>query len=368
MSKPLRTIVVGLDHYHVTGWVETLGLFPGQIDVVARYDPNPERAALDQPAFVDPHLPQSFPDWFQQIPFSADLETLSHELRPDLALVTLPNQFAPDAVVELAKAGCHVIIDKPGALDSAGAHRAALAARTHGVKLAVALTRRYGRAWQSVASEIERGRLGRLLSAEAIFVTSSAPVRGPNNPIFDRGLMGGGILHWLGIHDIDLIQWLAGEPIDQVQAMTATMSSQAIDVEDTISIQFRLANGAIGTMHFAYALPRSGGTGYMALRGSDASVTIDATGITEWIGAGSVDDPLRVETITSDIDRLPGYGSAGALIVADMIAAIENDRDPLATGEDARNAMRVVDAAYQSANTGRPVLIEPSNPIVWRAA
>ena len=40
------------------------------------------------------------------------------------------------------------------------------------------------------------------------------------------------------------------------------MSSDAIDVEDTISIAFRLAGGAIGTMHFAYALPRPGGEGY----------------------------------------------------------------------------------------------------------
>ena len=119
-----------------------------------------------------------------------------------------------------------------------------------------------------------------------MFVTSSVPVRGETNPIFDRHSMGGGILHWLGIHDIDLIQWLSGEPIVRVQAMSATTSSDAIDVEDTISVQFQLAGGAIGTMHFAYALPRPGGSGYMALRGTDASVSIDASGATEWIGPG----------------------------------------------------------------------------------
>ena len=124
------------------------------------------------------------------------------------------------------------------------------------------------------------------------------------------------------------------QPIVSVQAMTATMSSNAIEVESTISIQFRLDGGAVGTMHFAYALPRSGGAGYMALRGTTASVTIDAAGATEWIGPGNVADPLRVEAISSDIARLPGYGPAGAQIVSDMLEAIANNRDPLGDGRE----------------------------------
>jgi UDP-N-acetyl-2-amino-2-deoxyglucuronate dehydrogenase len=360
MTKPLRTIVVGLDHYHVTGWVETLALFDNQLEIVGRYDPDPARETLDRPSFSDPNLPQAFPAWFTDVPFSADLEALARDSRAELAMVTLPNWLAPDAVVTLARAGCHVIVDKPGARTAAEASRSVEATRANGVKMAVAFTRRYGWPWQAVAADIERGRLGRTLSTEAIFVTSSVPVRGPSNPIFDREAMGGGILHWLGIHDIDLIHWLSREPIVQVQALTATRSSDAVDVEDTISIQFRLAGGAIGTMHFAYALPRPGGSGYFALRGSSASVTIDSGGATEWIGPASVTDPVRAETRSYDVPRLPGYGSAGAQIVTDMLEAIANDRDPLATGENARDALRVVDAAYASAASGRPVSIDIS--------
>jgi predicted dehydrogenase len=358
MNQPLRAIVVGLEHYHVTGWVDTLGLFPDQFEVVGRYDPDPSRADRDRPSFADPHLPQEFPGWFREVAFSTDLESLARDTQAELAMVTLPNRLAPDAIVSLARAGCNVIVDKPGALTATGAERSVEATRANGVKMAVAFTRRYGRAWQSVSNEIGRGRLGRVLSSEAMFVTSSVPVRDPKNLIFDRESMGGGILHWLGIHDIDVIQWLAREPIVSVQAMTATMSSDEIDVEDTISIQFRLAGGAVGTMHFAYALPRPGGAGYMALRGTSASVSIDGGGSTEWIGPGTVADPLRVETITSDVPRLPGYGSAGALIVSDMLDAIATNRDPLATGENARDALRVVDAAYASARSGRAVTIE----------
>ncbi len=358
MTSPLRTIIVGLDHYHVTGWVETLGLFPEQIEIAGRYDPDATRADAPRPTFVDPNLPQLFPESLLATPLYTDIEQLIRDIRPQLAIVTLPNSLAPDAIVALSRAGCHVLADKPGALNEVGAMRSVAAARASGVKLAVAFTRRYGGSWQHVAREIDRGRLGRLLTSEAIFVTSSVPVRDPRNRIFDRDAMGGGILHWLGIHDIDLIQWLSGEPIVSLQAMTATMSSTEIEVEDTISVSYRLAGGSIGTLHFAYALPRSGGEGYAAFRGSNASVSISATGTVDWIGPGSIHDPIRSETIAVDTVRLPGYGAAGAAIVADLLDAIANNRDPLATGEHARDALRVVDAAYVSARTGERVDID----------
>jgi predicted dehydrogenase len=313
--------------------------------------------ARARPDFVDPNLPRQFSDAFRELAFFSDLDELIRNINPELAMVTLPNRLAPDAVVALANAGCHVLVDKPGAVDASGAARSVAAARKNSTKLAVAFTRRYGRPWQLVSSEIISGRLGRLLTSEAFFATSSVPVRDPRNLIFDREQMGGGILHWLGIHDIDLIQWLAGEPIVSLQAMTATMSSDAISVEDTISLAYRLAGGSIGTMHFAYALPRPGGEGYAALRGANASVTISASGATEWIGPGSVDDPLRAESVRYDTVRLPGYGSAGAAIVTDLLDAIAQDREPLATGEDALSALQVVDAAYQSALTGEVVHI-----------
>jgi UDP-N-acetyl-2-amino-2-deoxyglucuronate dehydrogenase len=358
MTSPLRTVVVGLEHYHVTGWVETLGLFPEQIEIVARYDADVMRAEARRPIFVDPNLPQQFPESFLATPLFTNIEELIRGIRPQLAIVTLPNRLAPDAIVALARAGCHVLVDKPGALNEGGATRSVDAARAGGVKLAVAFTRRYGHSWQQVAREIKRGRLGRLLTSEAIFVTSSVPVRDPRNIIFDRDAMGGGILHWLGIHDIDLIQWLSGEPIVSLQAMSATVSSNEIEVEDTISIAYRLAGGSIGTLHFAYALPRPGGEGYAAFRGSKASVTISAAGTADWVGPGSIHDPIQSESIAVETARLPGYGSAGSAIVADLLDAISNDRDPLATGGHALDALRVVDAAYVSARTGERVDID----------
>jgi predicted dehydrogenase len=352
VTRSLRAVVVGLNYYHVTGWVESLAQFSHRIEIVGKYDPDPDREGQPGPDHADPHLAQQFPAWFSDVQYYSELDRLIEGQRPDLALVTLPNALAPDAIARLARSGVHMLVDKPGARTASEGRSAFTTAREAGVKVAVGLTRRYGRPWQDAAAAVRSGRLGRLLTAEAMFVTSSVAVRDPANAIFSRELMGGGILHWLGIHDIDLLLWLAGEPIAEVQAMAANCSDTPIDVEDTISVAFRYEGGALGTMHFAYALRRTGGEGYLALRGSAASIRIDAGGTTTWIGPGNVHDPVLTQTSSVEMARASGYGSVGNRIIDDLLAAIEEDRDPLATGEQIVSALEVVDAIYEATRTG----------------
>ena len=107
-------------------------------------------------------------------------------------------------------------------------------------------------------------------------------------------------------------------------------------------------------MHFAYAL-RTGGEGYLALRGSKASLRLDAGGASTWIGPGNLHNPLLTQTSTYENAIAPGYGSAGACIIDDLLTAIDEDRDPLATGEHIVNALRIVDAVYEAARTGARV-------------
>lgn len=353
-----RVAIVGLDHYHTTGWVESLELFPEELEIVAIYEPDESLWAGLAPRYYDPHLSARLHDRHLDTPFVAELDALIAAYRPDIALVTLPNVAMPAAIETLATGGVHMLVDKPAAPNRAAARRAFDVAQERNVKVATGLLRRYGRGWQYAHQLCQEGRPGRLLSTETVFNTSSPFVRDPANHLFSRELQGGGILLWLGIHEIDQLLWMTGERIVEVQALSGQVNDAGIDVEDAISVAFQYESGAIGTLHCAYVLPRTMSTGYLAIRGANGSVSVQFDGSVKWIGPGHRDDPVREELLTYTSASLPGYGSMAPAVIRDLIEAIEEDREPLANGDAVVAALGVVDAAYEAAATGKRVRVD----------
>lgn len=354
MSK-LRVAVVGLEHYHVTGWVNSLELFPDRVEIVALHDPVASRGESLAPSFHDLGMRPALDASYRALPFYTELDSLLATEQIDLALVTLPNSEIPDAMIRLARAGVHMLVDKPAARTAAEAEPAFAAARQAGVKVAVGLNRRHGRGWQDARAMIAEGRIGKLLVTEAVFVTSSVAVRNPANFIFDREEAGGGILHWLGVHDIDQLLWQTGDQIVEVQAMSANVSGQPIEVEDAMSVALRYASGALGTIHYAYALPRTASDGYLAFRGVNGTVKIAPNGNVTWFGGGTFADPITAQETVYTTQAMPGYGAMAAATIDDLLQAIEHDREPAVGGAEVIAALRVIDAAYESARTGQRV-------------
>lgn len=351
-----RLAVVGIDHYHTPGWVESLEQFPDQVEIVALHDPDPEMGRTLTPNFVDPFLTQRLSDRYRAVPFDTNLDALIERQRPDIALVTMSNRDAPAAIERLARSGVHVLVDKPVARTADDARRAFAAARAAGITATVGLGKRAAGGWQDAKAMIDAGRLGRLLAAESTFTTSQVKVRDPRNHLFNAERSGHGILHWLGVHDVDALLWLAGEPIVEVQAMTANVGRQAITVEDAVSVAFRYESGAIGTLHFVNAFPRPGGEGYMRFSGEKGSVKISGDTLTFW-GPGSREDPIRLEERRYDVSAWVGYGPHSLVQIQDWLDAIRERRDPMVTGEDLVRALEVIDAAYESADSGRRVTV-----------
>ena len=340
----------------MTGWVETLELFADEIEIVALYDPDPGQATRRAPSYHDPSLRPELGPAYAQLPFETDLEALIAEHRLDLALVTLPNRDASAAIERLAKAGIHQVVDKPASIGPKGARRAFGAAAAAGVRIVVGLTRRYSPAARAAREVVAAGRLGRIVAADAVFATSSVAIRGPGNPLFSRELSGGGILTWLGIHDVDTLLWVVGEPVVEVAAMVGAVGDPSIGVEDVSSVSLRFAGGAIATLHHAYALPARGYRPSLAVRGTDASVELGQGEDLVLVVAGE-DGFIREERTSFDVEELPGYGASGHAAVADLLAAIHEARDPAASARELVAALEVIDAAYEAARTKRHVTL-----------
>jgi UDP-N-acetyl-2-amino-2-deoxyglucuronate dehydrogenase len=356
----LRLAIIGIDHYHSTGWVESLEQFADEIEITALYDPDMSMAQTLAPRFHDPSLSAALAPRYLDLPFYHDLEALLSRERLDIALVTLQNRDAPAAIERLAAAGVHLLIDKPAARTAAEARQAFAAVERSGIRATVGLTRHFDPAWLQARELIATGRLGRLLSAEAVFVTSSVGVRDPANHLFDRELSGHGILLWLGIHDVDGLLWLTGERIVEVQAAIANVGGHAIDVEDAASITTRFAGGALGFLYLCNALPRPASDGYVAVRGTHGSVKLTSDRVLTWIGAGSREDPVQMEERRYSTVSVGGYGPQAVLQIRDLLDAIRTGREPRVTGLDLVRALEVIDAAYESAAVGRPVRVPSS--------
>lgn len=286
----------------------------------------------------------------------------------EFALVCRRNDVNPETVLAAARAGKHVLSEKPMAR-SASEVRALLGevSRT-GVSLGVYYPWRCHPASRDLRGLFQAGVFGRLLAAEARMVTSQVRFRDPSHWLFSREYGGGGILHWLGCHYFDLLRFLIGEEVTSVSALTGTLNGAPIDVEDTAAVAMRFASGALGSFTAGYHLPRStsGYSGaaydtYLAARGMDGRFSWAPT---------RTEEALRLESVHPSFAAAPeremryrlepseAYcGSWGMELLHRFIDDARAGSPHVAGGQDALRVLEWVEAVYESAATGQAVAL-----------
>ncbi len=285
-----------------------------------------------------------------------DFGELLRSVRPDVAVITLPADLAPEAMVRAAEAGVHFYADKPGARTARDLLPAVEAVRRAGVVTTHGYLRRSMPAGQAIKRIVDEGLLGRLISVEARWVTTSVARRGPTSFYFDRARSGGGMLNWLGCHYVDFMRWATSAEVVEVAAIAATLSGEPIDVEDVATLALRYDNGMVGSLHCAYTTDRDTDQAF-ALRGTLGWLRWDGAGPTvevrsthpSWLGA-----PNRV--LRFEADPVPGYtGAVGVAALRHFLAATRGDVAPVDTIEDALRVLETLDAAQEAIRTGRNV-------------
>lgn len=271
-----------------------------------------------------------------------------------VSLCTPSGVHAPQAIAA-AKAGKHVLVEKPMALTLADADAMIAACRAARVQLAVALQRRTEPCYQAVRAAIAAGELGKL-----VLGTTTVPYSRPQS-YYDsaawRGtwvLDGGGALMNQGIHLVDLLLWFLGD-VGEVTAQAATLAHD-IEVEDCVSAVLRFANGALGSVT-ATTAAAPGFPHRVEVYGSRGGIQLEGEGIVRWESeAGGPRPAVQTSAGAAGAGGSPtGISNAGhARIMADFVDAIREDRAPLVTGEEGRRALALVLAIYESARTGRP--------------
>ena len=220
--------------------------------------------------------------------------------------------------------------------------------------------RRLAPAGVAIKDIIDQGLLGRLVSVEARWITTSVARRNPSHFLFDRVRSGGGMLHWLGSHWIDFMRWSTASEVAEVAAVMGTLSGEPIDVEDTAALALSFDTGMIGSLHVAYTTDKATDQLFFGLRGTLGWVNWERSGPEievrsthpAW-GAGQT----RVLRCTAD--PAEGYaGAVGLTALRRFIASFREGAVPVFTPDDSLRVLEVVDAARQSAQTGRRVRVD----------
>jgi predicted dehydrogenase len=255
-----------------------------------------------------------------------------------------------EIVLACAKAGKHMFCEKPLAPDLASADRMQMACRKHGVKLAIAVQNRMSPAVLQAKRMVEDGRLGKLLS-----------LRGCGKEDH-RG--GGEDLMVLGFHIFDLMNYFAGRPLWTfanvlTQGREVTRADRQAGQEpngwvagDGLMAMYGFANAVYGTFESHRDVPGGEDRFSLEIRGSKGMIALRSLADAVWF-QGPIFNPAKPHTwqpiTTLEWEAVPDKMHwCNQKLVLDLLHAIEENREPVASLDDAIWALEMIQSAYAS--------------------
>ena len=291
-----------------------------------------------------------------------DYHTDYHELlaRDDLHAVCIctPSGMHGDMTIDAARAGKHVMCEKPMDIHLAKMDAMIAECAKAGVKLGVIFQRRTQPVWQRVRETVQAGKLGKMVLGDAYLkyyrsqeYYDSAGWRGTWQ--WD----GGGALMNQGVHCVDALQWIMG-PVKTIYAH-ADHLVRKIEVEDTAVAALTFESGAFGVLEGATSV--IGMDHRLEFNGEQGSIVVDADDLVKWEVPGETLEQARA-SLTIERDGAASDPTAIGVQghqrqIWDLAQAIRQDRKPMVSGEDARRAVEIILGVYRSARTGLPVTL-----------
>ncbi|HEU4322782.1 MAG TPA: Gfo/Idh/MocA family oxidoreductase [Roseiflexaceae bacterium] len=266
----------------------------------------------------------------------------------DIVCICTPSGQHAAQAIAAAQAGKHVLVEKPMALSLADADAMIAAAERAGVWLGVALQRRADPALQRLHAALAAGELGRL-TLGLVSIPYHRPQRYYDQAAW-RGTWaqdGGGVLMNQGIHLIDLLVWLMGDPVE-IQASAATLL-RAVEVEDTLAATLRFAGGALATVA-ATTTAEPGFPHRVEIYGSGGGVQIEGEHVQRWATPAGTQIEARTPQDAGSGGDPRGIAPVGHIrLLRDIIGAVREGHAPLVDGAEGRRSLAAVLAIYRAA-------------------
>lgn len=277
---------------------------------------------------------------------------------PSIDLIAIATDSGVHA--EIAKyciiKGINVIIEKPMAMSMDDCEEIIELSKKHNVKVSVCHQNRFNLAIQEMRKALESGRFGKI-SHGSINVRWNR-----NKDYYDQAswrgkwASDGGCLFNQCIHGIDLLRWMMGDEVEEVYGVTKQQFHHYIECEDIGMAVVKFKNGAIGTIEGTVNVFKENLEETLYLFGEKGTCKIggkSTNNIDFWNFEDSNADDDKNKNLQEQTSNV--YGNGHTSLYADVIDAINNDREPYIDALAGRNAVEMILAIYKSSFTGAPI-------------
>lgn len=318
-----------------------------ELEIIALCDLSPENTEELISKF---NLPKSTSQYI-------DYKELLEKEKPDLIAICTESGKHGQIALDCIETGCHLIIEKPIALSLEEADKIIKKAKEKNIKVSACHQNRFNKSVLKIREAVEAERFGKLLHGTAHIRWNREENYYKQAPWRGTWEQDGGALMNQCIHNIDLLRWMMGNDIIEVIGMTDNLKHGFIEAEDLGMALIKFANGSYGIVEGTTNIYPKNLEETLYIFGEKGTVKAGGKSVNlieEWQFADNLDNPVEVkETHHENPPNVYGFGHTP--LYADVIEAIQTDRDPYVTAEDGRRALELVLAIYKSAAEGKSV-------------
>ncbi|MBK7908416.1 MAG: Gfo/Idh/MocA family oxidoreductase [Gemmatimonadetes bacterium] len=288
------------------------------------------------------------------VPWFTSVEQMLAGAPSDIVTIATPSGMHPQHGALAARAGKHVVSEKPMAISLSAADELVKACDDAGVHLFVVKQNRLNSTVQLLKRALDKGRFGRLFMINAT-VRWARPQEYYDQAKW-RGTweFDGGAFMNQASHYVDLVQWFMG-PVESVMAKTATMARR-IEAEDSGAAVLKFRNGAIGVLEVTMLTFPKNLEGSITLLGERGTVKIGGTAVNRiehWQFADYDDDDKLVESANTNPTSVYGFGHEP--YYRNVLKVLRGQAAPETDGRAGRKSLELILGIYESAKTGREV-------------
>jgi len=256
--------------------------------------------------------------------------------------ICTPDRYHVEPAISAAKAGKHILLEKPIARTVGDGEKIKKAAEDNDVRLMVAHILRFDPRYVQLHDKIRRGDLGELIHIRA----KRQNPRGVQDYLKGRTSM----LHYIGVHDIDIVLWYVQSEVEEIFAKKASR----VHDDDCIFVLFSFRNGVVGSLEFSWSLPEDYPTKVWG--------EVEAVGTK---GAGYIDvhdQGLKLFTNGFHLPDTMHWPEYNGQIFGDLrdelmhfVDATLSKKEFLMSTEDSIKAVGFIEACLESIQKGAPV-------------